>query len=85
MVASALQRPKRLPPANAGADGLALLIAKDIPTLTMNVYPGSAGKLGYNGVPSSLAVEFDTWTHAGENSNHVAIHTKGTEACPAPS
>jgi hypothetical protein len=64
---------------NGGADGLALLIAKDIPTLTMNVYPGSAGKLGYNGVPSSLAVEFDTWTDAGENSNHVAIHTKGTE------
>ena len=64
---------------NGGADGLALLIAKDIPTLTINVYPGFAGKLGYQGVPSSLAVEFDTWTDAGESSNHVAIHTKGVE------
>ncbi|RYG37414.1 MAG: hypothetical protein EOO01_30210, partial [Chitinophagaceae bacterium] len=65
--------------ANGGADGLALLIAKDIPALTPNAYPGSAGKMGYQGVPSSLAIEFDTWTDAGENSNHVAIHTKGVE------
>ncbi|MET0466122.1 MAG: VWD domain-containing protein [Chitinophagaceae bacterium] len=64
---------------NGGADGFALLIAKEIPTLKINTYPGSAGKLGYEGVPSSLAVEFDTWPDAGENSNHVAIHTKGIQ------
>lgn len=64
---------------NGGADGFALLIAKSIPTLTPNSYPGSAGKLGYQGVPASLAVEFDTWTDGGENSNHIAIHTNGAQ------
>jgi len=64
---------------NGGADGFALLISKEIPTLKINTYPGSIGKLGYEGVPSSLAVEFDTWPDGGENGNHIAIHTKGTQ------
>ncbi|MBO9565425.1 MAG: VWD domain-containing protein [Niastella sp.] len=70
----------RIPPVgNGGADGITLLIAKEKPNLTSNAYPGSAGKLGYQGVPNSLAIEFDTQTDGGENSNHLAIHTKGTE------
>ncbi|MGN6493706.1 MAG: VWD domain-containing protein [Agriterribacter sp.] len=65
--------------ANGGADGFALLIAKDIPQLKINTYPGIDGQLGYQGVPASLAVEFDTWPDGGENGNHIAIHTKGKE------
>ncbi|WP_276484669.1 lectin-like domain-containing protein [Paraflavitalea pollutisoli] len=65
--------------ANGGADGITLLIAKAKPTLVDNAYPGNKGKLGYEGVPNSLAIEFDTQSEVGENSNHLAIHTKGTE------
>ncbi|MDO1448233.1 VWD domain-containing protein [Rhodocytophaga aerolata] len=67
---------------NGSGDGLALLIAKDIPQLRSNSYPGKDGKLGYEGVPASLAVEFDTWADASsdESGNHIAIHTNGKEA-----
>ena len=65
---------------NGGADGFALLIAKDIPALKSNAYPGMDGRLGYEGVKASLAVEFDTYPNAGENGNHVAIHTNGKDA-----
>lgn len=58
---------------NGGSDGLAFIIAKDIPPSVSNAYPGLSGKIGYEGVPSSLAVEFDT-----RIDNHVAIHTNGT-------
>jgi hypothetical protein len=62
---------------NGGSDGLAFVIAKDIPSSVSNAYPGRAGKIGYEGVPSSLAVEFDTGIDGPESSNHVAIHTNG--------
>lgn len=66
--------------ANGGGDGFAFLIAKNIPQLKPNAYPGKEGKLGYQGVEASLAVEFDTSPDAAsdENANHIAIHTNRT-------
>ena len=69
--------------ANGGADGLALVIAKQIPAAIGNAYPGREGKLGYNGVPASVAIEFDSnldWNDEDESTNHVAIHTNGKDA-----
>ncbi|MBX2921783.1 MAG: VWD domain-containing protein [Chitinophagaceae bacterium] len=69
--------------ANGGADGLALVMAKQIPQPAGNAYPGRSGKLGYNGVPASLAVEFDSsidFNDEDESPNHVAIHTNGKDA-----
>ncbi len=68
---------------NGGADGVALVIAKQIPDAIGNAYPGRSGKLGYNGIPASLAVEFDSsldWNDEDDSANHVAIHTNGKEA-----
>ncbi|MFT4017311.1 MAG: VWD domain-containing protein [Agriterribacter sp.] len=69
--------------ANGGADGLALVIAKQIPAAIENAYPGRSGKLGYNGVPASLAIEFDSnldFNDEDESTNHIAIHTNGKDA-----
>lgn len=69
--------------ANGGADGIALVIAKQIPAAPGNAYPGRAGKLGYNGTPASLAIEFDSsldWNDEDDSANHAAIHTNGKEA-----
>ena len=69
--------------ANGGADGLALVVAKQIPAAIGNAYPGKSGKLGYNGVPASLAIEFDSnldFNDEDESTNHVAIHTNGKDA-----
>lgn len=66
--------------ANGGADGLALVIAKQIPEPINNDYPGRAGKLGYNGVPACVAIEFDSsldFYNEDESPNHAAIHTNG--------
>ena len=68
---------------NGGGDGLALVMAKQIPDAVGNAYPGRAGKLGYNGVAASVAVEFDSsldWNDEDESVNHVAIHTNGKAA-----
>jgi len=65
-----------------GADGFALVFAtaSDAPT-------GSAGGgIGYEGIPNSVAVEFDTFANKpgapleginDPNGNHVGVHTKG--------
>lgn len=69
--------------ANGGADGIALVAIKQIPASGGNAYPGRSGKLGYNGLPASLAVEFDSsldWNDEDDSANHVAIHTNGKNA-----
>jgi hypothetical protein len=62
-----------------GGDGFAFVIQNyGIP-----VVGPPAGFLGYDGIPNSLAVEFDTWWN-GEpgfldpNGNHISVHTRGT-------
>lgn len=62
---------------NGGADGIAFVIAKDLPVTASNPYPGHIGKLGYEGMPASLAIEFDTNIDGDESSNHAAIHSNG--------
>lgn len=62
-------------PSTVGGDGLALVIAKEIP----GGEPAAGTKLGYTGIPASLAVESDNWVDGGETGDHVAIHTNGME------
>jgi len=45
------------------------------------------GGLGYNGMPNSVAVEFDTWLNNGTgdpyndpSQSHIGVHTNGTGA-----
>lgn len=59
-----------------GADGLVFVIQN----FSQNAVGGQGVGIGYGGMPSSLAVEFDTWFNGGENDpsgNHVSIHTAG--------
>ncbi len=58
-----------------GADGIVFVIQ----TLANNVGSGGAG-IGYEGIPNSLGIEFDTWNNGGidgDNGNHVGINLKG--------
>lgn len=58
-----------------GADGIVFVVQSVSSSL------GSAGVgIGYDGIPKSLGVEFDTWNNGGidgESSNHVGINTGG--------
>lgn len=60
-----------------GADGLVFVIQNQAADVV-----GTQGVgIGYLGMTSSLAVEFDTWLNPGEgdpSSNHVSVHTNGT-------
>lgn len=60
-----------------GADGLVFVIQNQAANAV-----GTAGVgIGYGGMTSSLAVEFDTWLNQGEgdpSSNHVSVHTNGS-------
>lgn len=67
-----------------GADGFALVFvtASDAPT------GSSGGGIGYEGIPNSVAVEFDTFANKpgapleeinDPNGNHVGVHTRGQE------
>ena len=69
---------------NDGADGIAFVIQNhsDI------ALGATGGGLGYQNIPNSLAVEFDTWRNwAGDpefydydvNDNHIGVHPLGTE------
>lgn len=60
---------------NPGADGFAFVIQNS----SVNALGGDGGGLGYDGIPNSLAVEFDTWGGGSDpNGNHVSVHTRGT-------
>ncbi len=61
-----------------GGDGFAFVIQND--TDTAIGYAG--GSIGYDGIPKSIAVEFDTWDdgfarNGDPNGNHVSINTRG--------
>ena len=54
-----------------GADGLVFVVQ----TVGNNV-GGAGGGIGYDGIPNSLGVEFDTWNNGGidnNSSNHIGI------------
>ncbi|MBO0949763.1 VWD domain-containing protein [Fibrella forsythiae] len=53
-----------------GADGIAFIIQDYNSRL---VPPSSGQGLGYNGLPRSLAIEFDTYTNAGQDSPDADI------------
>ncbi len=70
--------------ANSGADGFAFVIQNVAPTA---IGPGANGcRIGYDGLPNSVAVEFDTYfstsCEAGfigdPDDNHISVHTRGT-------
>jgi Ca2+-binding RTX toxin-like protein len=58
-----------------GADGIVFVIQ----TVANNVGSGGEG-IGYEGIPNSLGIEFDTWNNGGidrDSGNHVGINLKG--------
>ncbi len=71
---------------NGGADGFAFVIQNSSSTA---IGTGGGGcTLGYDGMPNSIAFEFDTYQTTGAcggatntndpNANHISIHTLGT-------
>lgn len=61
-----------------GADGIAFVIHNNA---TATGVGQQGGGVGYEGIPNSIAIEFDNWRNDewGEpNDNHVAVHTLGT-------
>jgi hypothetical protein len=59
-----------------GADGLVFVIQNQAQDVVGNQGVG----VGYQGMLSSIAIEFDTWLNPGEtdpSSNHVSVHTGG--------
>ena len=65
-------------PVGGGADGLAFVVQ----TVSNNVGTGGGG-IGYQGIPKSVAVEFDNWDNTGDGINdgnsasHVGIDVNG--------
>ena len=63
---------------NGSADGMAFVIQDS----AVNVIGGAGGDLGFDGVPRSVAIEFDTYDNDDENDpseNHVSVQTRGTQ------
>jgi hypothetical protein len=59
-----------------GADGIVFVLQN----MAGSAVGNSGIGLGYQGLTSSVAVEFDTWLNQGEgdpSGNHVSIHTNG--------
>jgi hypothetical protein len=59
-----------------GADGIVFVIQNQ----AANAVGVEGVGIGYSGIRSSIAVEFDTWLNGGEqdpSGNHVSIHTNG--------
>jgi hypothetical protein len=59
-----------------GADGIVFVIQN----MSQNAVGTPGVGMGYGGMRSSVAVEFDTWLNGGEqdpSGNHVSIHTNG--------
>lgn len=64
---------------NAGADGFAFVIQNS----RYDALGGVGHHLGYDGMPNSVAIEFDTWYNPAQgcedpNSMHVSVQTRGT-------
>lgn len=62
-----------------GADGIVFVIQN----MSQTAVGGAGVGIGYQGLSSSVAVEFDTWLNPGDgdvSSNSVSIHTNGTDA-----
>lgn len=60
----------------AGADGIVFVIQ----SISSDI-GGGGGGIGYQGIDTSVGVEFDTWCNAANNdpgSNHVGIDTDGS-------
>ncbi|MFN3191759.1 MAG: tandem-95 repeat protein [Aureliella sp.] len=60
-----------------GSDGFTFVIQNHAPTYLA----GGGGTLGYDALPNSLVVEFDTYLNADVNDpseSHISIHTNGT-------
>jgi hypothetical protein len=58
-----------------GADGLAFVVQTNA-----NNVGGIGGGIGYDGIPNSMAVEFDTWDNGAidnNSSNHLGIDLNG--------
>ena len=68
----------------AGGDGLAFLIHGD-PRSGSSALGAGGGGLGYAGLPSALAVEFDTWYNAegGGRSGDLPYDHLAVQAAPA--
>jgi hypothetical protein len=66
-----------------GGDGFAFVVQKAFKPLDEDAFPPrSGGYLGYDGLPNSLAVEFDTYQNReffDLNGNHVSIHSRGPD------
>jgi hypothetical protein len=61
----------------AGADGLVFVIQP----VSSSSLGGGGGSIGYEGIPNSVGIEFDTWCNSALNdpsSNHVGIVTDGS-------
>jgi hypothetical protein len=65
-------------PQNGGADGMAFVVQNQA-----NNVGGVGGGLGYAGIPTSVAVEFDTFDNGEINANHVGINLNGNTASTA--
>ncbi len=57
-----------------GADGLVFVVQP-----VSNNVGASGGGIGYQGIPTSLGIEFDSWFNSGfdSDSNHVGINING--------
>jgi hypothetical protein len=59
-----------------GADGIVFVLQN----MAADAVGGAGIGLGYQGLTSSVGIEFDTWLNPGEgdpSGNHVSIHTNG--------
>jgi len=66
-----------LNPSAAGADGIAFVIQNE----GLGALGGAGLEMGYTGITSSLAVEFDTWANSGDfGDDHISVHTNGLDA-----
>lgn len=58
-----------------GADGLVFVVQTN-----SNTAGGAGGGIGYENIPNSVGIEFDTWNNGGwddNNGNHVGINLSG--------
>ena len=63
-------------------EGMAFIIQKGIPNINgFNSYNGNVGTgLGYNGIPNSIAIEYDIRQNEDETfSAHINVHSNGAE------
>jgi hypothetical protein len=62
-------------PFGSGADGLVFVVQT-----VSNTAGGGGGGIGYQGLPNSVGIEFDTWNNGsgdGNSDNHVGIDING--------